>query len=461
MGKNNKPYTTESFKAKLIELNINVELKSEYKNNKTKIKIKCLDEKCGYEGEVLPSNLLKRGCPGCGNKRALNGRRKTTETFKEELKLINPNIRILGEYVNIDTKIKCQCLINEEHVWETTPYNLLNRKYSCPYCAGRLVSDKNSIFINRPDLLKYFINKDDAKEISLYSSKRINLKCPDCGTERTMIAFQLTTNGFYCNICGDNISFNNKLIRNMVLKRKEYFDFYCFEFSPDWLKPLKIDCYLEIKKIKIAIEMDGEQHKTLKWNGKEDLKIKERDIKKEKLCIKNGIVVVKIDCSSGKIEEIIEQFMNNTILDFFHFSKNEWDEIIKESHKNIIKKVCDIYNSMGVLADFNKIGKDVGISYAGVNKFLNIGHKLNWCVYSKYEKIYRMSCNYNNKIILIRKDDKKLLGIFNSKEKVRRYFRYYFNKGFGKKGINYYINNEIPFEGILICKFNDYYKDTN
>lgn len=57
-------------------------------------------------------------------------RRKTHEEFIEELKIINPNITILGTYVNNKTKI---CCCKNEHIWYSRPDHLLNGS-GCPIC---------------------------------------------------------------------------------------------------------------------------------------------------------------------------------------------------------------------------------------------------------------------------------------------------------------------------------------
>lgn len=120
-------YTTKSFKEKIKEINPYVEVIGEYINNYTKIKCRCLID--GYEWETAPSNLLSGcGCPICGKSLKL-----TTESFKEKLKKINPNIEVIGEYVNNRTKIKCRCLI-DGYEWEATPSNLLCGA-GCPRCA--------------------------------------------------------------------------------------------------------------------------------------------------------------------------------------------------------------------------------------------------------------------------------------------------------------------------------------
>lgn len=66
--------------------------------------------------------------------------RRTTESFKEEMKVINPKIEILGKYINASTKIKCRCKI-DGYEWDSTPNNLL-QKHGCPKCA---VLRRNSI----------------------------------------------------------------------------------------------------------------------------------------------------------------------------------------------------------------------------------------------------------------------------------------------------------------------------
>ena len=104
----------------------NIEILGEYVNNRTKIKCKCkIDE---YEWEAIPKNLLKgQGCPKCAR-----NAKKTTEEFKREMKKINENIEILGEYINDSTKIKVRCKIDGCE-WEVKPNDLL-KGIGCPKC---------------------------------------------------------------------------------------------------------------------------------------------------------------------------------------------------------------------------------------------------------------------------------------------------------------------------------------
>ena len=118
--------THEEFISRMKEINDNIEILGKYVNNNTKIKCKCkIDE---YEWETIPKNLLKgQGCPKCAR-----NAKKTTEEFKREMKKINENIEILGEYINDSTKIKVRCKI-DGYEWEVKPNDLL-KGIGCPKC---------------------------------------------------------------------------------------------------------------------------------------------------------------------------------------------------------------------------------------------------------------------------------------------------------------------------------------
>ena len=89
MKKLTQEYVYQKIKEKEITLI------SKYKNTRTKVSVKC--DVCGYEWDTQTNVLLntKCGCPKC-----FGNAKKTTTTFISELEKINPNITILGEYIN-------------------------------------------------------------------------------------------------------------------------------------------------------------------------------------------------------------------------------------------------------------------------------------------------------------------------------------------------------------------------
>lgn len=135
-GNNKKSH--EDFIKEFYEKNPNaenIEILSEYKNNKTKIKCCCKVD--GHIWYAIGDSLLRgHGCPKCAGN--IN---KNHEQFVEEMKFINPNIEILGEYINCKTKIKCRCRIDGE-IWYPIPSDLLKGK-GCNKCAIRNNTGEN------------------------------------------------------------------------------------------------------------------------------------------------------------------------------------------------------------------------------------------------------------------------------------------------------------------------------
>ena len=54
-------------------------------------------------------------------------RKKTHEEFVEEMKIVNPNIKIVSRYQSAQEKVMCNCLICDND-WPAKPNNLLNYK---------------------------------------------------------------------------------------------------------------------------------------------------------------------------------------------------------------------------------------------------------------------------------------------------------------------------------------------
>ena len=118
----------EEFVDAIAEITPTIKITGHYTANKARISAKCTI--CGYEWSTTPAMLLKgSGCVSCAGLK-----KKTTEEFIEQLAKISPSIEVLGEYSNTSTKIEVRnkdC----GHSWYATPNSLL-RGSNCPKCAG-------------------------------------------------------------------------------------------------------------------------------------------------------------------------------------------------------------------------------------------------------------------------------------------------------------------------------------
>ena len=122
----------EDFRAKLDALSLNYDVLEPYKNTKTKLLCKC--RVCGHEWKRYPRDILHRhDCPMCSNQENHNRQSLTTDDFIQKLRDINPRIKVVGEYYNNLTKIKCYCMDCNQY-FDAIPRNLTHRK-TCPLCT--------------------------------------------------------------------------------------------------------------------------------------------------------------------------------------------------------------------------------------------------------------------------------------------------------------------------------------
>lgn len=246
-----KTKTQKQFLEEMMILHPNIEVKGLYKNNATKIE--CVCKKCGNKFWQTPNSLLsKHGCPFCNN------RKSTHSKFVDKLKVINPNIEIIGMYVTARTKIECQCKI-DNYVWYATPDSLL-RGHGCAMCRNR--NNSNSQLKTTEKFISEFNKIHPTIEvISKYkgSHKQITLKCKECGDVWATTPTNALRQNNGCPNC--NKSYGEKCVKNYLVEKKINFDTQ--KKFDDLLglggRKLSYDFYLP--DYRILIEINGVQHK--------------------------------------------------------------------------------------------------------------------------------------------------------------------------------------------------------
>ena len=392
-------YTTETFNQKLIEKGrIDLELLGEYgKNAKDKVQFKC--KICGNEWFAFPSDILAgRKCPVCTRVQSAIKRSKTNEQFlKEVAEKGNPNIEILEPYKNSSHFIKVRCKKNLSHVWNMKPQVILEGG-GCPYCSHKKISvdGSNSLAVDRPDLLQYFLNEADAFKYSTYSNKKLYFKCPNCGKTKTkkMIIGNLSKRGFSCEFCGDNISKPNKFIREVarqLLEIKEIDD-YQLEYSPEWAGNFRYDCYIKKDNLNILIEMDGEQHKMDKGfysNG-----VKERDQIKNQLAKENNYTLIRIDCEDTSYSNLKKMLLDK--INLFNLNKINWEKVKESLQINLMKQICEEYKKHEHIF-LKEMSDAFHLDKGTIVKILKEGTKLGLCDYNS-KKQYLESMRITNSL---------------------------------------------------------------
>lgn len=108
-----------------------------YKRADEKIKVHC--NVCGNDFESRPVTLIRKdgtGCPVCGHKRAGQKNSRTLEQYKKEMNDINPDIEVLGDYVNANTPSLVRCK-KCNYEWMVKPSYFLNMHRGCPNCRKK------------------------------------------------------------------------------------------------------------------------------------------------------------------------------------------------------------------------------------------------------------------------------------------------------------------------------------
>ena len=343
-----------------------------------------------------------------------NMAKKTHEQFLKDMKEKgNPNVEIIGEYVDSKTPIKCQCKINSDHVWYSRPDVLLHYKSGCPYCNNKKVCLENSLGYNHPELIKYFKDKEEAFLYTSGSSKRVQLVCPECGTEKTLKVEDLVNYGFSCQNCSDGVSFPNKFIRNFL--NMNNIDFIS-EWNPKWANNYRYDVMFKINNNIYICEMDGVFHK--------NENVIESDKIKNKLAEENNCIMIRVECYDSDPKYIYENMKKTILNELFDLENFDWIECAKRAEKSLFIKICNYINenkniTLSELVNKFQLGKTT------INRYIKRGEKL------KLINDRKKGIQNGNKIIVYKnnKEFKKYNSIRSLHDNMQNDLNKYLNRG--------------------------------
>lgn len=299
-----KKKTHKEYVEELKIKNPNVEVIEEYIDAKTNIMHHCILHDVFWETQ--PYRVLGgHGCKQCRIEKFKISNTKTQDEYIEEVKLKNPNIEVIGEYVDARTKILHKCLIHNV-IWETLPTNIL-KGCGCCECLKEKISNKNGSSHDEYVVKLSSINPNIiVLETYINTEIKIKHKCKVCGHEWKVKPGNILA-GKGCPKCNEshgekNIS--NYLNANNII----YIPQYTFDDCKD-KRSLPFDFY--IPELNICIEYDGEQHfKAVDhFGGEEGLKTRQlHDQIKTDYCKNNNISLLRI-----KYNENIEEKLNSFI----------------------------------------------------------------------------------------------------------------------------------------------------
>lgn len=321
---------------------------------------------------------------------------------KEKLSKIDKNLT-LKEYTNNKKLMMVYCKKCKQ-TYQVSPATIFYGKYKgCPCCRGEIIKKGfNTLGDLRPDLIKYFEDKSDAYKFALHSNQKVNLICPDCGERKNMLVNDLVVRGFSCRICGDGVSFPNKILRAFLKVFSSKVDNFEFEKSFGWSNNRQYDGYFVKDGKEYIVEMQGGQHYKDAWITKEETQ--NIDKEKKQLAQKYGINIIYINCYKSDFDYIKNNISDSILGQLFQITEEQWIEIGKLSSGSLVKKVAELYEN-GLSQQ--QISKELGIHYQVVRKYLKRASKAGLCS-------YQVSVFSEPQLIRVYDENKQLKGEANS-----------------------------------------------
>lgn len=258
----------------------------------------------------------------------------------------------------------------------------------CPVCSNNvIVKGVNDMWTTDPKLAKLLANADDGYKHSSCSSQLLDWKCPCCGgIIKNKAPSDIRRNyNVHCKYCGDGFSYPEKLMSNILSSLEISFKMHyrignqTFMFNGKPYRP-EYDFYFELDENKYIIEMDGDFHNKVHSKSEYTIDdIKEIDKKKDILALKNGITMIRIDCSISEFDYIFNSIKNSILDKLFVLSKIDKVEINKKAYSSNIVDACKLY--MTKTKDLNSISKILHIPYGTIYNYLKKGAEIGLCNY--------------------------------------------------------------------------------
>ena len=126
----------DQYVAQVKNLNPNIRVLGNYIDSKTAILHLC--KKHNVEWEAMPTNILKGcGCSECKKEKIIKFNLKSNEDYIRELKIKNPNVKLVEKYIDTNTPILHHCT-EHNYDWKIAPKNALYG-HGCPQCHNERI----------------------------------------------------------------------------------------------------------------------------------------------------------------------------------------------------------------------------------------------------------------------------------------------------------------------------------
>ena len=209
--------------------------------------------------------------------------------------------------------------------------------------------------------------------------------CPSCGQLKLVSPAEVFAQSFFCKKCSDGISYPEKMFTSLL---SELNIDYIYQLSNkydgfEWCKKYRYDFYLP--DTNTIVEVNGGFHYDYEYkytNAKSLQEVKNNDINKMNVAIKNGITnYVQIDARESDFHFIKENIINSDLSNLYNLKNVNWINVGSNIVNNMLLNVCNFYNkNQDVTIQY--ISTKFKIHYDTVSKYLKRGSELGLCLFN-------------------------------------------------------------------------------
>ena len=312
----------------------------------------------------------------------------TNEEFLENLKKYNVPYIPLEPYKKAHTKMKFQCNVNPNHIFEAAPSHVYSGNTCCPYCMRtKVFIGETDMWTERPDIAKLLLYPEDGYKYFVTGSQLLDFVCPNCGKVITKRINDIHQNGFSCSYCGDGMSFGEKFISELLYQLDVDF---VFNKSTQWSKNRRYDFIIGDNEI--IIEVNGIQHysQSFKFTGHRGARNleeeKENDSYKKSLAINNGVkYYIELDCRNSDYEFVKQSVLDSELSILYDLSIIDWNKCFEATGISNVKRCADLWNSG--MKNTKEISEEISMDRTSVIGYLKRAKTLGLCDYElNYKK---------------------------------------------------------------------------
>lgn len=277
------------------------------------------------------------------------------------------------------------CYNNDFWVIES---NLSKSKGSgCACCNNKVViKNINNLTHIYPETEKYLVNKKDGDTHTPRSNMKILCKCPICNNKKVYNINNLIGRGFSCNVCGDGISYPEKIMSNILYQLN--IDYSHQFLIKDKNKRYLYDFYFELNNSKYIIEVNGIQHyeeNNFSFGNHSLITEKQNDKNKKDCAIIYGIEesnYIVIDARKSNINYIRNNVLNSKLNEILNLKNIDWQLCDLYASKNMLLEICKYWKDNHSNISMKNLEEKYKLSKSTIFNYLKKGTELKLCEYN-------------------------------------------------------------------------------